>query len=276
MGVRHSEYVIEGVQFHPESIASEFGYMMLQNFLKWDGGKWKDLTIRLDLLKSIPVVDPVQPTGTGINIKEMSKINSTSTSSILEQIKLQRLEDIKVLKAIPGRSALHLEKHIALGLAPHPIDFQKKLIGAAKPLAVLAEIKRASPSKGDIDILADAPSQALLYSRSGAAAISVLTEPKWFKGTIDDLLNVRRVLENIDDRPAVLRKDFIIDVYQVYESRCFGADSILLIVAILSDQRLEELLQVSRMLGMEPLVEVATEDEMKRAVSSGARVIGGT
>jgi anthranilate synthase/indole-3-glycerol phosphate synthase/phosphoribosylanthranilate isomerase len=129
---------------------------------------------------------------------------------------------------------------------------------------------------GNIDISADAPSQALLYWRSGAAAISVLTEPKWFKGQIDDMLDVRRVFDNIDDRPAILRKDFIIDIYQVYEARCFGADTILLIVAILSDKKLVELLEVSRMLEMEPLVEVANEDEMRRAVALGAKIIGGT
>jgi anthranilate synthase/indole-3-glycerol phosphate synthase/phosphoribosylanthranilate isomerase len=150
MGVRHKEYVIEGVQFHPESIASEFGYMMLKNFLKWEGGKWKDLCIRSDLVKSIPVLESANPVGTGIDINVISKINSTSKkpTSILDQIRLQRLEDIEKLKAIPGRSLSHLEKHIALGLAPCPIDFQRKLIKAANPVAVLAEVKRASPSKG--------------------------------------------------------------------------------------------------------------------------------
>lgn len=128
---------------------------------------------------------------------------------------------------------------------------------------------------GDIDLLADAPSQALLYWKSGAAAISVLTEPKWFKGQIDDMLNVRRAFESITDRPAILRKDFIIDVYQVFEARCYGADSILLIVAILSDKKLKELLDISRILGMEPLVEVANDKEMARAILVGATIIGG-
>lgn len=276
MGVRHIEYIIEGVQFHPESIASEFGYMMLRNFLKWEGGKWKDLNIRLDLVKDIPVLAPTKTVGSGIDIQEMSKINSTSIkpTSILDQIKLQRIEDVGKLKLIPGRSISHFEKHIALGLAPQLIDFRQKLIESALPVAVIAEIKRASPSKGDIDILADAPSQALSYWRSGAAAISVLTEPKWFKGQIDDMLNVRRAFDDVANRPAVLRKDFIVDVYQVFEARCYGADTILLIVAILSDKKLLEFLDISRLLGMEPLVEVANEIEMKRAVSAGAKVIG--
>ena len=114
-----------------------------------------------------------------------------------------------------------------------------------------------------------------MYWESGAAAISVLTEPKWFKGHINDMMNVRRAFDNKPGRPAILRKDFIVDLYQVFEARCYGADSILLIVAILSDKELRELIQISRMLGMEPLVEVANELEMNRAIRAGSKIIGG-
>lgn len=151
MGVRHTKYVIEGVQFHPESIASEFGYMMLQNFLKWEGGKWADLKIRLDLVKHVPVLAPLKTVGGGIDVQELSKLNSTSKNpfSILEQITRQRMEDVGKLKITPGRYLSHFEKHIALGLAPQLINFRQKLIEAAFPVAVIAEIKRASPSKGN-------------------------------------------------------------------------------------------------------------------------------
>jgi anthranilate synthase/indole-3-glycerol phosphate synthase/phosphoribosylanthranilate isomerase len=108
-----------------------------------------------------------------------------------------------------------------------------------------------------------------------AAGISVLTEPTWFKGTLADLAGVRGAVEALGDaRPAVLRKDFIIDEYQVLEARVAGADSVLLIVASLDDSTLAQLLDFSRELGMEPLVEVNNAEEMRRALDSGATVIG--
>ena len=87
-------------------------------------------------------------------------------------------------------------------------------------------------------------------------------------------MNVRRAFENMPNRPAILRKDFIIDIYQILEARCYGADSVLLIVAILTDEKLLEFIETSRMLGMEPLVEVANEQEMNRAIRAGSKIIG--
>ena len=108
-----------------------------------------------------------------------------------------------------------------MGIAPKQIDFYSRIQSALDPsvpgtVAVLAEIKRASPSKGSIDINAHAPSQALEYALGGAAAISVLTEPSWFKGSLSDLTSVRLALDHLPNRPAILRKDFIVDPYQVF------------------------------------------------------------
>jgi anthranilate synthase/indole-3-glycerol phosphate synthase/phosphoribosylanthranilate isomerase len=142
-------------------------------------------------------------------------------------------------------------------------------------MAVIAEVKRASPSKGDIAPGMDAVAQAMKYAQGGAAGISVLTEPTWFKGTLEDMDGVRAAVEGLGEaRPAVLRKDFIMDEYQVLEARVHGADSVLLIVASLDDARLTHLMRRSRALGMEPLVEVNNAEEMERALRSGARVIG--
>ena len=107
-------------------------------------------------------------------------------------------------------------------------------------MALIAEIKRASPSKGDIAPGIDAAEQGLRYANAGAAAISVLTEPTWFKGTLDDMLGVRRGRRcaRPDRGRRILRKDFIIDRYQVLEARAYGADSVLLIVASLNDSEL--------------------------------------
>ena len=162
----------------------------------------------------------------------------------------------------------------ALAGAPELLDFEGRLRRDA-PIAVIAEVKRASPSKGDIAPGMDAVAQAMNYARGGAAGISVLTEPTWFKGTLEDMAGVRGAIESLgSDRPAVLRKDFIFDEYQVLEARVAGADSVLLIVASLDDATLNSLLQLSRELGMEPLVEVNNAEEMARALAVGARVIG--
>ncbi|RKO93435.1 indole-3-glycerol phosphate synthase-domain-containing protein [Blyttiomyces helicus] len=283
MGVRHKKFVMEGVQYHPESISSEAGKQMFATFLSWEGGVWDELKIRTDLVKW--PVDGAEDAGSarhpgaggnGISIAAIKKLNSTGgkPKSILETIKAQRILDVAHDRSLPGHSADFLARSIALGLAPVVIDFRARLLESATPVAVVAEVKRASPSKGNIDIDAHAPTQALYYAAGGAAAISVLTEPKWFKGNLNDLRQVRAALESVPNRPAVLRKDFVVDSYQILEARLAGADTVLLIVAILTDAELRSLIDFSRDLKMEPLVEVANEPEMRRAVALGAKVIG--
>ena len=107
------------------------------------------------------------------------------------------------------------------------------------------------------------------------SVLQVLCEPHWFKGSLDDLAAVRKAVEPMGaDRPALLRKDFLLDEYQLWEARLYGADTVLLIVAILSDEQLTTLMAQSRAMGMEPLVEVANAPEMKRALALNARIIG--
>lgn len=192
------------------------------------------------------------------------------SETILERIVARRREDIREAK----RQTPFAELRARLDDAPAAIDFAGRLRQDA-PMAVIAEIKRASPSKGDIAPCIDAGAQALAYAEAGAAGISVLTEPAWFKGTLQDMRDARNCVDALGEvRPGVLRKDFIIDEYQVVEARAWGADTVLLIVACLDDAALRGLLDVSRALGMEPLVEVANADEMDRAVKAGAQFIG--
>ena len=193
-----------------------------------------------------------------------------SDATILDTIVAQRRKDIADAKLLWPASLLQA----ALAEAPQPLDFAARL-RTDSPMAVIAEVKRASPSKGDIAPGMDAVAQAMKYASGGAAGISVLTEPAWFKGTLEDMAGVRQAVGSLgSNRPGVLRKDFIVDEYQVLEARVAGADSILLIVASLTDSELVHLIAFSRELGMEPLVEVNNADEMERALKSGASVIG--
>lgn len=155
--------------------------------------------------------------------------------------------------------------------APAPRGFKRALqnkITAGKA-AVIAEIKKASPSKGVIRENFDPVAIAKSYANAGAACLSVLTDQDFFQGHNDYLKQARAAC----DLP-VLRKDFIIDHYQVYEARSLGADCVLLIVAALGDAMLNELLGLAEHLDMDALVEVHNEEEMERAIQSGAQFIG--
>lgn len=136
-------------------------------------------------------------------------------------------------------------------------------------LAVIAEVKRRSPSKGDLASIADPAALASSYAEGGAAVVSVLTEQRRFAGSLADLDAVRAAIEI-----PVLRKDFTVDAYQIWEARAHGADLVLLIVAALSDQELTEFLALTEQLGMHALVETHTAEEVRRALAVGARIIG--
>ncbi|KAN0131913.1 N-anthranilate isomerase [Lactarius tabidus] len=265
MGVRHRRYTIEAVQYHPESILSQFGDDLFRNFLDLNGGLWEDnLTARV-LDNSLPPFKIESSNGD-------DPATSAKVPTILEKIYAQRLKDVQAAKATPGTTAADLTAFLSMHLAPPPIPFVDRL--KAKTPALMAEIKRASPSKGPIALSTNAAQQALTYALSGASAISVLTEPTWFKGSLLDLRLARQAVESLPNRPALLRKDFILDEYQIAEARLYGADTVLLIVAMLPPTRLRALYDYSLSLGMEPLVEVNNASEMEAALVLGARVIG--
>src|SRR5256885_1321233 len=133
---------------------------------------------------------------------------------------------------------------------------------------LIAEVKRASPSKGLLAPHFDPVALARIYAMHGATAISVLTEPHFFLGSLQHLRAIKEVVSI-----PVLRKDFIVDEYQVYESRAWGADAILLICAILNNEQLKHLLHVAHDQRMHCLVEVHSAEEARRAVAAGAQVI---
>jgi indole-3-glycerol phosphate synthase len=154
-----------------------------------------------------------------------------------------------------------------------PAPFAPALRGTT--MRVIAEVKKASPTKGVFDPDMDPVARARAYAEAGAAAISVLTEPKHFQGDIAFLGRIRDGLDRTGvPCPPLLRKDFLFDPYQLYEARAAGADAALLIVAILGDTLLRDLLALAGELGLGTLVEVHDEAEVERALAAGAEVIG--
>lgn len=163
-------------------------------------------------------------------------------------------------------SLSELETAIA---AQNPALDAKSILGATNKIRVIAEIKRASPSKGDLAAIPNPAALAKIYADNGAAAISVLTEERKFKGSLADLAAVRAAV----DIP-ILRKDFISTEHQVIEARAFGADIVLLIVAGLEQPTLQRLFRFINSLGMTAFVETHNADEVRRAVDIGAELIG--
>ncbi len=153
-------------------------------------------------------------------------------------------------------------QHVDPALDPMPLFH-------GQGVSVIAEVKRSSPSRGALAEIADPAALAAEYEAGGAAAISVLTEGRRFGGSLDDLVRVRLAV-NV----PVLRKDFIVTAYQLFEARAAGADLALLIVAALTDDELVCLIERAQSIGLTPLVEVHTSEEISRAVSAGARIIG--
>jgi indole-3-glycerol phosphate synthase len=187
---------------------------------------------------------------------------------MLARIVEAKLADLALRREeVPRREVMALASQ-----QPPPLDFAAALSGANKKPALIAEVKRASPSKGPIRPDLDAVSQARLYAEGGASAVSVLTEERFFRGSLEDVRRVKDVLAPFGI--PVLRKDFIVEPYQVCESRAWGADAVLLIVAILNQGQITQLMSLAGEMGMACLVEVHREGELQRAVEAGAGIIG--
>jgi indole-3-glycerol phosphate synthase len=183
--------------------------------------------------------------------------------TVLDDIIAGVREDLAERQAVVSLDELKA----AAAAAPSPLDGIAALKRDA--VTVIAEVKRRSPSKGELATITDPAALAREYEAGGAAAISVLTEERRFGGSLADLDTVRRAV----DIP-LLRKDFIVTSYQLWEARAHGADLALLIVAALDDSALTSLIERTESLGMTALVEVHDEEELRRAVDAGARVIG--
>jgi indole-3-glycerol phosphate synthase len=186
-----------------------------------------------------------------------------NTGTILDRILESRRAEVDHRKRVLPETALKYSVKAATPLR----DFSAALERNA--LNVLAELKPASPSRGVIRDPFDPVALAKSLESAGAAALSVLTEGEFFRSSLKNLRDARKVVQL-----PVLRKDFIFDPWQVWETRANDADSFLLIVAILGDGVLRDLIALGRELGMEPLVEVHTPEELDRALAAGARIIG--
>ncbi len=187
----------------------------------------------------------------------------TKSGTFLDRIVEARRSAVEHRKRVLPEAALRLGAQKGTPVR----DFSAALTRSA--VNIIAELKKASPSRGVIRGEFDPPGLAVALEATGAAALSVLTEEEHFQGSLKNLRDARKAV-----RLPVLRKDFVFDPWQVWETRANDADSFLLIVAILSDARLRELLELGRQLSMEALVEVHTREELKRAVDAGARIIG--
>jgi indole-3-glycerol phosphate synthase len=186
-----------------------------------------------------------------------------TTATVLDSIIDGVRADVAARAAVLDLAAVKA----AAKLSPPALDAAAAL--REPGIAVIAEVKRASPSKGDLSAIGDPAQLAAEYEAGGARVISVLTEQRRFKGSLADLDAVRAKV-----KIPVLRKDFIIGPYQIHEARAHGADVILLIVAALEQTVLASLLDRVESLGMTALVEVHTEEEADRALEAGATVIG--
>jgi indole-3-glycerol phosphate synthase len=202
----------------------------------------------------------------------------TETGSILDRIVADGHERLARRKLQLPEA--HLRRLVSSIGPPWPLS--SAIMSPRGPAAtdagvqIIAEVKKASPSRGVLAEQLDAVGVARAYAAGGATAISVVTEPKYFLGKLDWLQDIRTALDNElpGERPSLLRKDFLVDPHQLLEARAFGADSVLLIVAMLDDSLLSELLAGSRELGLDALVEVHTQPEAERAVRAGASLFG--
>ena len=197
--------------------------------------------------------------------------NNHNTSSILDRIVAAKRKRIAADK-IDTRMAAIVRAAEKANIERPPISFDAA-IGSNPSISVIAEMKRSSPSAGVMDTTLDPAKRTETYCRAGAAAISVLTEEDFFLGTLADLESAAEVAHEHD--VAVLEKDFVVDDYQIFQARAAGADTILLIIAILDPYQYGDFYAIAKGLGMEPLVEVFDEHELEIALTeTDPRIVG--
>jgi indole-3-glycerol phosphate synthase len=187
-------------------------------------------------------------------------------SGILEAILEQKRAEVWKLKSAPSYV------RVPGGPRGHVLESLRRPSSA--PLRLIAEIKRKSPSAGALSTKLGADERALRYVEAGAAMVSVLTDEKFFGGAWHDVFDVRVALERAFAKAPILAKEFVVDERQLAEAAGSGADAVLLIARIAPEGRLAKLAECARNMGLEPLVEVVTEDELAWALDAGARVIG--
>ncbi|MGC8826075.1 MAG: indole-3-glycerol phosphate synthase TrpC [Anaerolineae bacterium] len=187
---------------------------------------------------------------------------------ILERILEDTRRDLRLRQELVPIATLQAK----LSEAPPARDFSRALQGSG--VQIIAEIKRASPSRGALNMDLRPAELAARYAGAGAAAVSVLTEPHYFKGALEDVARVRSALEGAGRAVPILCKDFIIDGYQLLEARLAGADAVLLIAAALTDDMLHQLYHQALEIGLTPLVEVHNEEELERTLRMRPKVVG--
>jgi indole-3-glycerol phosphate synthase len=193
-------------------------------------------------------------------------MDTKSTGTILDEIIAAKRVELARHKA--ALSQADLEQQVKT--APFPLNLSGALWG--DKVRLIAECKKASPSKGLLSANYDPVAMATSYAENGAAAISVLTEADFFQGSLDHLRAVKAAVGPLS--VPVLRKDFLFDPYHLYEARAAGADAALLIVAALEESQLREMLAVAQTIWLQALVEVHNEDELETALRCGAEIIG--
>lgn len=189
-----------------------------------------------------------------------------ATDTILDEILAHKVTELAAARRLVPMAMVAQAARIATA----PLDVLEAL--NKETVALIAEVKHASPSRGVLIEPFEPLALAKTYAANGASMISVLTDTRYFKGHIDHLRAIRRARNTVP--VPLLRKEFIIDTYQVYEARAAGADALLLIVAALEDDQMRDLFDLTHELGMTALVEVHNEAEMERALQLGARLIG--
>jgi len=192
-------------------------------------------------------------------------INSNSPDILKEIVRIKKNRVIDTKKTLPLNSLKNM-----INFDEKPLNFAGCLMGDR--IRVIAEVKRASPSKGLFDGAIDARSLARIYADNGAAAISILTNEDHFRGAIEDLENARSITYPIGI--PLLRKEFIFDPYQIYEAKAFGADAVLLIVSMLDKNQIIEFMQIASELWLQCLIEIHDESELYIAIDCNADIIG--